>query len=58
MNYNECFLVCRLPTMLDWSEREHKDVNLAAIDHQPSIDSLKACGLYKYWAIPSMRAQV
>jgi hypothetical protein len=44
--------------MLDWREREHEDVDLAAINHQPSIDALKACGLYKYWAIPGMRAQV
>jgi len=44
--------------MLDWREREHKDVDLAAINHQPSIDALKAYGLYKYWAIPGMRAQV
>ena len=44
--------------MLDWREREHEDVDLAAIGHQPSIDALKACGLYKYWAIPGMRGQV
>ena len=44
--------------MLDWHEREHEDVDLASINHQPSIDALKACGLYKYWAIPGMRAQV
>jgi len=44
--------------MLDWREREHEDVDLAAVHHQPSIDALKACGLYKYWAIPGMRAQV
>ena len=58
MDSNGCFLVCRFPTMLDWREREHEDVDLAAINHQPSIDALKACGLYKYWAIPGMRAQV
>ena len=28
------------------------------MNHQPSIDALKACGLYKFWAIPGMRAQV
>ena len=44
--------------MLDWREREHEDVDLAAINHQPSIDALKACGLFKFWAIPGMRAQV
>jgi hypothetical protein len=51
-------MMCREHTMLDWREREHEDVDLAAIGHQPSIDALKACGLYKYWAIPGMRGQV
>ena len=44
--------------MLSWWEREHEDVDLAAINHQPSIDASKACGLFKFWAIPGMRAQV
>lgn len=44
--------------MLDWREREHEDVDLATINHQPLIDALKTCGLYKFWTIPSMRAQV
>lgn len=44
--------------MLDWREREQEDVDLAAVGHQPSIDALKQCGLYKYWAIAGMRAQV
>ena len=58
MNSNMLFIACRLFTMLDWREREHEDVDLAVINHQPSIDALKACDLYKYWAIPGMRAQV
>jgi len=44
--------------MLSWWEWEHEDVDLATINHQPSIDALKACGLFKFWAIPGMRAQV
>ena len=44
--------------MLDWREREHEDVDLATINHQPSTDVLKACDLYKFWAILGMRAQV
>jgi len=44
--------------MLDWREREHEEVDEAAIGHQPSINALRACGLYKYWSIPGMRAQV
>jgi len=44
--------------MLIWQEREYKGVDLATLVHPPSIHALKACGLYKFWAIPSMRAQV
>ena len=44
--------------MLVWREREHEDVDVAAWNHQPSLDALRACRLYKYWAIPGMRAQV
>lgn len=33
-------------------------MDLVIINHQPSIDTLKACNLYKFWAIPGMRAQV
>jgi hypothetical protein len=58
MNSNACFFVCRALTMLDWREREHEEVDEAAINHQPSLDALRGCGLYKYWAIPGMRAQV
>jgi len=28
--------------MLDWREWEHEDVDLTTINHQPSIDALKA----------------
>ena len=44
--------------MLSWREREKKDVDLATINHQPSIDALMACRLFKFWAIRDMRAQV
>ena len=52
------FIECWVYIMLDWWEQEHEDVDLTAINHQPSIDALKACVLYKFWAIPGMRAQV
>lgn len=49
---------CREYIMLDWCEREHEDMDGAAWNHQPSLDALRACELYKFWAIPGMRAQV
>ena len=44
--------------MLIWQEREHEEVDEAAILHQPTLQALRACGLYKFWAISGMRAQV
>ena len=52
------FIGCRVYIMLDWHEREHEDVDLATLNHQPLIEAFKACGLYKFWAIPGMRVQV
>ena len=44
--------------MLIWREREHEDVDDAAMLHFPTMQALKACGIYKFWAIQGMRAQV
>ena len=33
-------------------------MDLATLVHPPSIQALKACGLYKLWAIPGIKAQV
>ena len=44
--------------MLIWREREHEEVDEAAILHLPTQRVLKACCLYKFWAISGMRAQV
>jgi len=44
--------------MLIWREREHEDVDLVTINHPPTLNALRACRLFKFWAIPGMRAQV
>lgn len=44
--------------MLIWPKHEHEDVDLATLIHLPTIRALKACRLFKIWAIPGMRAQV
>ena len=44
--------------MLVWREHEHEDVDDAAMLHPPTMQALRACGLYKFWAIQGMRAQV
>ena len=44
--------------MLIWRECEHEDVDDAAMLHLPTTQALRACSLYKLWAIQGMRAQV
>ena len=44
--------------MLIWREREHEDMDDTATLHLPTMQALRACGLYKFWAIQGMRAQV
>ena len=44
--------------MLIWREREHEKVDEAAMIHQPTLQVLRACRLFKFWAISGMRAQV
>ena len=57
-NLINLYTSCKEYIMLDWHEREHEDVDVAAWNHQPSLDALRACRLYKFWAILGMRAQV
>ena len=44
--------------MLIWREREHEDVDDDVMLHFPTMQALRACGIYKFWAIQGMRAQV
>ena len=43
---------------MEWREREHEEVD-AVVDRDPvAQETLKRCGLYKFWALKGMRAQV
>jgi hypothetical protein len=44
--------------VLEWREREHEEDNAMAENHPPTIVSLRDCGLFKYFHILGMRAQV
>ena len=44
--------------MLEWREHEHEAVDEAAMGILPTLHVLKNCGLYKYWEMKGMRAQV
>ena len=44
--------------VLEWRERDHEEVD-AVVDRDPVAQAaLKRCGLYKFWALKGMRAQV
>ena len=44
--------------MLEWREREHEEVDVAMERDLGAQMALKICGLYKFWALKGMRAQV
>jgi hypothetical protein len=44
--------------VLEWREREHEEI-YAVVEWDPVAQvALKKCGLYKFWALKGMRAQV
>jgi hypothetical protein len=47
---------CRM--VLEWREREHEEVD-ATMERDPRDQmDLKVCGIYNFWALKGMRAQV
>jgi hypothetical protein len=44
--------------VLEWREREHVEVDAGVERDLGAKLSLKICGLYKFWALKGMRAQV
>jgi hypothetical protein len=44
--------------VLEWREREHEEVDAAVERDAGAQLALKICGLYKFWALKGMRAQV
>ena len=53
-NQNSDFL-CRM--VLEWREREHGDVEEAVQGDLMVQQALRACGLYKFWCLGSLRAK-
>ena len=43
--------------VLEWREREHGDVEEAVQGDLMAQQALRACGLYKFWCLGSMRAK-
>jgi hypothetical protein len=44
--------------VLQWREREHEEVDATVERDMRAQMALKICGLYKFWALKGMRAQV
>ena len=41
--------------VLEWREREHDDVKEAVQDDLMAQQTLRECGLYKFWHLESLR---
>jgi hypothetical protein len=44
--------------VLEWREREHEEVDAVVDQDLVAQVTLKICGLYKFWDLKGMRAQV
>jgi hypothetical protein len=44
--------------VIEWREREHEEVDVAVERDMRAQKYLQICGIYKFWAIKGMRAQV
>ena len=44
--------------VLEWREREHEQVDVTVERDLEAQMALKICGLYTFWALKVMRAQV
>ena len=44
--------------VLEWREREHEEVDVGVDQDLVAQATLKICGLYKFWALKGMMAQV
>jgi hypothetical protein len=44
--------------LLEWREREHKELVVVVDRYLGAQMDMKKCGLYKFWALKGMRDQV
>ena len=52
-NDQKSFFMCRM--VLEWREREHGDVEELVRGELMAQQALRACGLYKFWCLGSLR---
>ncbi len=43
---------------MKWRECEHQEQDIAALNHPETIHALTSCGLYKFFTIMGMKAQL
>jgi hypothetical protein len=48
---------CLIAKMLEWREREHEEDDLMALNDPGTMNSLRQCGLLKFFKVQGMRAQ-
>ena len=44
-------------TMLEWKEREHEANDQVALNDRVTMESLRNCGLFKFFMCPGLRVQ-
>ena len=54
-NDQKSILMCRM--VLEWREREHGDVKEAVCSDLMAQEALRACGIYRFWCLGSLRAK-
>ena len=54
-NDQKPIFMCRM--VLEWREREHGDVEEAVRGDLMAQQTLRACGLYKFWCLGNLRAK-
>jgi hypothetical protein len=55
-NSNKWILLCMM--VIEWREKEHEEIDGAVGRDVGAQKDLKICGLYKFWSLKGIRAQV
>ena len=51
-------LIGHVKMMLEWSERENKDMDMISMGYRMTLNDLRRCGLLKFYRTSNMRAHV
>lgn len=48
----------RFKMTITWKEREHKELDMVALNDPGAIEALRDCGLLKYFKLSGMRQEL